>query len=255
MESPVDLNLVYGAIYIGIMIATFFQGVLTLQAYVYYESFPKDPFKIKLLVALAWIVDFIHLVFIGKIGYTDFVTNWGDVASLSAPQPWGLDAHLIPTGIATLLCQAFFLWRGRNILLVVLLSIICLMPFALDILICIQSVRINFLNPIGLLGPRSIGLIARSNASGFTLKPYATSLFALGATSDVILAVFLCYYLHRGKGDYQITNSVVSRLMRYTVTTGLTTAALAVACLIAFRTAGDAFLFGKDVYKFARSRA
>ncbi|KIJ32371.1 hypothetical protein M422DRAFT_265869 [Sphaerobolus stellatus SS14] len=56
MESPVNLNPIYGAIYIGIMFATFFQGVLTLQAYIYYESFPKDPIKIKLLVALAWYI-------------------------------------------------------------------------------------------------------------------------------------------------------------------------------------------------------
>ncbi|KAJ7765127.1 hypothetical protein B0H14DRAFT_2633455 [Mycena olivaceomarginata] len=49
MGSPMDVT--YGAMLIGVLFATFFQGVLTVQAYIYYESFPDDLRRVKSLAS------------------------------------------------------------------------------------------------------------------------------------------------------------------------------------------------------------
>ncbi|KIJ37358.1 hypothetical protein M422DRAFT_781718 [Sphaerobolus stellatus SS14] len=240
MRSTMDLDSTYGAMYIGIMVATFFQGILTLQSYVYYETYRKDSWKLKALVAVVWSIDFIHLIFIGKAGYHYFITNWGNVDSL-AMSVWEFDAHPILIGVATILSQAFFLWRlyrfsGQNVFLLLFLTAICLVPFVFNVYIAVQSIKVNYLTPAGLADQWGKHEIQ-------SLRPEAINLFVWGATSDVLIASILCYYLHQEKSDYEKTNSLIDRVIRYTVTTGLATSVFAVACLVTYFIRPESFIF------------
>jgi len=75
------------------------------------------------------------------------------------------------------------------------------------------------------------------------LAPEVTSLFSIGAASDVLIALLLCFYLRRGNSGFDKTNSIISHLVRYTVTTGLATSMLAVACLVAYFVRPNTFIF------------
>ncbi|KAF8592613.1 hypothetical protein K439DRAFT_1625956 [Ramaria rubella] len=228
MSDP-SLAPTYGALFIGVMFATFFQGVLSVQAYVYYENFPEDTWKMKSLVGGVWCVDMLHLVLIGQATYHYLVTNWGNPASL-AFSVWTFDAHLVLLGIATVMCQSFFLRRiwlfsNKSILLLILLIAICLATFALDIFMSVKDMMILSVTEFQIL------------------KPEVTALFSISAASDVVIAILLCYYLRRGGSGFEKTNSIISHLVRYTVTTGLATSMLAVACLVAYFARPNTFIF------------
>jgi len=224
-----SLDPTLGAMLIGVLFATFFQGVLSVQAYAYYENFPEDSWKLKSLVGGVWFADLLHLVLISQATYHYLVTNWGNVDALGV-SVWTFDTHLVLLGVATVMCQSFFLRRiwlfsHKNIPLVALLISLCLATFALDIFMSVQDMKVPFVSEFQILAPE------------------VTAVFSIGAASDVIIALLLCYYLRRGGSGFEKTNSIISQLLRYTITTGLATSMLAVACLIAYFARPNTFIF------------
>ncbi|KAJ6568682.1 hypothetical protein B0H19DRAFT_1256410 [Mycena capillaripes] len=149
MSSPdsvpnIDISSTYGALLIGVYFAIFFQGILTVQAYIYYDSFPDDSRGMKALVAIVWLLDFVHLVLICQTEYHYLVTNWGNKqALLETTIP--LDLHLLLLTLASLTCQAFFLkrvWKfSKNLILTVFLGAACLATGIIDIVIAAQTVH------------------------------------------------------------------------------------------------------------------
>ncbi|TFK70805.1 hypothetical protein BDN72DRAFT_503531 [Pluteus cervinus] len=131
-----------GALLIGVCFAMFFQGVLTVQSYVYYMQFPSDPLRTRLLVGVLWLFDFAHLILISDALYSYAVINWGNVEALQFSTPI-LDAHLIPLSLATIVCQGFFLHRiwlfSKGNILVIPLALACLATFGLAITGAIQA--------------------------------------------------------------------------------------------------------------------
>ncbi|KIJ37359.1 hypothetical protein M422DRAFT_50433 [Sphaerobolus stellatus SS14] len=270
MDSSVpQLNSTYGAIFVGVLFAAFFQGVLGFQAFVYYENFSNDPILLKTLVRdsiysySTWLpqfgthieslfysqkilskygqrsADLIHLVFVARAAYVYTVTLWGDINSFKIAV-WEYAVQLIPLGVAVFISQIFFLWRiyklsNRNKILTGFLSALCLIPFALCIALAVQNVTLE---------PFTVSAVKGETASKFRARfPEVTNLFAIGAVSqsdflgikcksnitlppflgDAIITLLLCFYLHRGRGDFERTNSLISRAVRYSVTTGLVT--------------------------------
>jgi hypothetical protein len=46
-----DIHVTLGALEIGVLVCMFMLGASTVQAYVYYDKFPLDPRRIKVLVS------------------------------------------------------------------------------------------------------------------------------------------------------------------------------------------------------------
>ncbi|KAJ7095516.1 hypothetical protein C8R44DRAFT_813382 [Mycena epipterygia] len=70
-----------------------FQGILSVQAYIYYENFPEDPLSLKATL------DFVHLVLISQAMYYYLVTNWGIVWRFS-------NRNKLLTGVLTAGCTS-----------------------------------------------------------------------------------------------------------------------------------------------------
>ncbi|KAJ6583065.1 hypothetical protein DFH09DRAFT_1309302 [Mycena vulgaris] len=223
------MDATYGAMFIGVLFATFFQGVLTLQAYIYYEAFPDDPVGLKALIASVWILDVAHLALICQACYHYLITSWGNNdALLVSTQP--LDLHLVFVGMATAICQGFFLYRiwtfsKKNWILTGVLGAACLTTFVLDAAMSAQISRVP------------------SVASFSALTGEVVTLFSLGAAVDVAIAVILVWYLRAGETSFNRTTFVIGRVIQYTVATGLATSALAVGCLIAYLARPHTFIF------------
>ncbi|KAJ7829038.1 hypothetical protein B0H13DRAFT_2372826 [Mycena leptocephala] len=206
-----------------------FQGVLTVQAYIYYENYPKDHPSLKLLVASVWILDVAHLVLICQSCYHYLISNWGNNAALMVSTQ-ELDLHLVFVGMASAICQAFFLSRiwtfsQKNWVLTGILSAACLTTLALEASMSAQISRVP-------------SVAAFSSFTGEVL-----AVFALAATVDVAIAAILVWYLQQGKTSFDRTSFVVARVVQYTVATGLATSLLAVACLIIYLTTPHTFIF------------
>jgi len=215
-----DLRPTFGAMFIGVLFATFFQGILTLQAFIYYERFEDDPKYLKILVAGIWVLDVAHLVLISQATYHYLVSNWGNPSALQLTTT-SLDLHLLFVGLATICCQGFFLRRiwvfsKGNIYIVGFLSLGCVAPLVLDWITSFHIIN----DPVIAHFP------------SFTKEVVA--LFAIGAGVDIIMALLLVYYLSREKSEVRRTSSVIATLIQYTVATGLATSLLAIGSLIAY---------------------
>nr|GAT51675.1 predicted protein [Mycena chlorophos] len=206
-----------------------FQGVLTLQAFVYYENFPKDHIVLKLLVAAVWVLDLAHLILVSQSCYHYLIGSWGDSAALLVSTT-ELDLHLVFVGFACFICQCFFISRiwsfsHKNWILSVALGIPCLVVLVLETNISAEITRIA-------------SVAAFNQFTGEVL-----SVFALAAAVDVAIALILVWYLQQGKTSFGRSSFVVGRIVQYTVATGLATSILAVADLIVYLVTPHTFIF------------
>ncbi|KAF5350543.1 hypothetical protein D9756_008728 [Leucocoprinus leucothites] len=173
-----DLSPTYGVLLIGVLLATFFQGVLTIQAYQYYQDFPEDPRATKIFVAVLWILDFVQLIFISYTVYYYLVVNWGNVQALMRLiLPFSL--HLFPVSFIILFSQLFFLYRiwifsQRNVWIVGPIFICCLGNFGLVF---------------------ATGMFAVTNRPVFSQA--MITMVTVGSGTDIMIAALLCYYVRK----------------------------------------------------------
>ncbi|KAJ8692915.1 hypothetical protein PTI98_010181 [Pleurotus ostreatus] len=52
-------------------------GITNLQTYFYYYAYPKDPFRLKLLVSVLWMLDTLHVAFMGHALYYYLIISYG----------------------------------------------------------------------------------------------------------------------------------------------------------------------------------
>ncbi|TFK72280.1 hypothetical protein BDN72DRAFT_894949 [Pluteus cervinus] len=228
MSAP-TIDETYGAMLIGLLIATFLQGMLTVQLYQYYISFPKDPTLNKVLVGSVWCLDLIHLIFISHPTYYFLVTNWGNPAVLTHSTVL-LNLHLPLIGITTIICQIYFLhrvWLFTEKNIPIMVSLVSL---------CIGTLVLGFFITVKILEDLSV-------ATFYRFRYVSIPQFIVGAMADIGIAVCLCWYLDKGKGEYKSTNNIISRLVRYTIATGAATSLLAVACTIAYMAKPQTMIF------------
>ncbi|PPR03714.1 hypothetical protein CVT24_007435 [Panaeolus cyanescens] len=143
LETRAALDPTYGAMLVGVIFAAFFQGLLTVQAFNYFEKFPKDKLRIKCmvisLVAYCSVFDTVHLILIGRGAYVNLITDWGVVSHLPK-SPVELNLHLIFTAVSVAISQTFFLARiwnfsHHNIFVLVPLVVLALTPLVLEVYI------------------------------------------------------------------------------------------------------------------------
>ena len=79
----------FGAMMIGGWIATIMYGITTLQSYHYYQHYPNDKKSIKGLVAILWILDTVHVIFMCHALYYYLIDNFGNHEPLSGGN-WSL---------------------------------------------------------------------------------------------------------------------------------------------------------------------
>ncbi|KAJ3572088.1 hypothetical protein NP233_g3322 [Leucocoprinus birnbaumii] len=225
---PADLDLTptYGVLLIGVLFATFFQGVLTVQAYQYYHNFLEDRLAVKLLVAVLWMLGFGQIILISYIMYHYLVLKWGDVdAIMYWIFPFSL--HLFFIAFSILFPQLFFLHRiwilsQRNAWIVG------------PVLLCV------------------LGTFASVFVEGmFTLiyHPAITNgilgMVLVGALTDILIAAVLCYFVRKRSEDtreMRVTSTLVAQVIRYTVTTSSLTSLVMLACLVSRLVAPKTFI-------------
>ncbi|KAF8896460.1 hypothetical protein BD779DRAFT_587408 [Infundibulicybe gibba] len=220
----------YGALLVGLIFATFLQGVLTTQLHAYFERYPKDPRYVKLLVIAVWITDTIHLVLISLAVYYFLVSIWGDTdTSRRSILPFNL--HLTFVGLSTVMCQGFFLHRiwifsHYCLLVVVPLALGCCTNLIWHLYVSFRLV----MNPPAPL-------------SFHSYPPRIVALFSISAAVDIAIAFFLWFYLRRGTGILEGRNSLVSHVIHNIIATSMATSFLAVACLTAYLSAPRTFVY------------
>jgi len=232
LVQPPSLDSTFGAIFIGIIIATFLEGVLTLQCYIYFSNFKADRFFLRALVALVWFLDTLHLALVASMQYEYVITHYADPVFLGTAT-WQFDVSVVLTSIVAFFIQSYFMWRTW-----------------------VLTKNFILTGTILVLAMLSLGFGLACGAETFILKDYARFVVFrwgvgawLGASAacDLVVAGALCWTLWHSKTGFKPTDSLLDRLIVWTLNTGLLTSIVAVIDLVCFGTMNNLIHFGFNV--------
>ncbi|KAJ7730282.1 hypothetical protein B0H14DRAFT_3518119 [Mycena olivaceomarginata] len=189
-----------------------------LQAVYYFSNFKDDGWRIKTLVAVAFVIDTVSAM--GEYAcYT--VSHAGDLAYLSK-QNWGLPLYTIATTCVAILVQSFLVFRywrfTNNTIFVVLLSVVILVAFG-----------------SGLASGLAV-LLFPALRDRTKLRVSGTVWIVTQVSADLIIAAALVYEFQKAKSKFsegwRRIHNTLDRLVLLTIQTGSATAVIAVTAFI-----------------------
>ncbi|RDB18041.1 hypothetical protein Hypma_000871 [Hypsizygus marmoreus] len=214
-----DLNATYGSAFIGLIVGAVLYGVTLLQTFLYYRQYPQDSRLTKFLVFLLWVLDTAHLVLCTMSIYWYLVTNFANPLALNKTT-WSMDLQTDCNGLIGLIVECFFARRvwamSGNILLTGVIVILACIHFGLGIVFTIKSFILIDLDKF----PQLIWVTSAGLGSA--------------AAADIIIACALCYYLTKNKTGFSRTDSLITTLIAYSLTTGLITSVIAFIAVVTF---------------------
>ncbi|PPQ72256.1 hypothetical protein CVT26_006983 [Gymnopilus dilepis] len=221
-----------GAVFVGFNISCVVFGVLTTQAYVYFQRFPLDRLPYKILVASLWCLELLDQVFIAYSVYFYAIKNFANpLVILRGKIIWTLIIQIMMgnlVGTIVKCCFAMRVWRfsKHNIYITGAIMIMILVQFGLAILYCVEAFRLTSLIDVS------------------HLRLTASLALSAGPVTDILIAAALCYFLRKLRtGHRNRADTLVRSLSIYAINTGALTGAISSLTLILYNAQPDAFYF------------
>ncbi|KAE9393125.1 hypothetical protein BT96DRAFT_979078 [Gymnopus androsaceus JB14] len=243
--TPLDPNLAtkltesLNGLYAGSYLAGVFYGLTTHQTFVYFRRSGNDPLSTRLLVLVLWILDTLHAVLaavaLRKLTEESIVNP---LSILINKVPWTLTFSLFmmclsDSGVRGFYCYRIWRLSNKNWILTAIpvFPVICALVAGLY---CTSKT-------VSESGLQALNLIGELDATLISI-----------CVADSILAGFLCVLLWNSRSGIKRTNSVISTLILYTVTTGLLTSVVAIATLIIMLTMKETFAYAGAFYMLSK---
>ncbi|KAJ3910655.1 hypothetical protein F5879DRAFT_3433 [Lentinula edodes] len=218
----------YGSAFVGLIVSATLYGATILQAYLYYRNYPKDTYFLKLLVFALCIFDTIQLVLCVTAMYWYLITNYDNPPALSR-LTWSMELQTDCNGVIALLVECFFARRvwlmSSNVYLVTVIVILAVVHFVLGIVFTIDSFQ--------LVSNTEFGNLIWVTSAGI----------GSAAAADVIIAGALCFYLSKSRTGFKKTDSLISTLIVYSLTTGLITSFIGIVIVVTFATMPNDYIW------------
>ncbi|KIJ52568.1 hypothetical protein M422DRAFT_776193 [Sphaerobolus stellatus SS14] len=146
-----DLGLTMGVALVGTLISAVLYGITVTQTYLYFQRFPQDNILIKLMVAVLWTLDTLHLALISHSMYFYLIQNFNHPDAL-ASAVWSFNSEVSVNGLIGLIVECFFARRmlrlsgGSRIgwFLAVIVCILSLIHFGLGIFFTDRLFQLRF---------------------------------------------------------------------------------------------------------------
>jgi len=207
-----------GALFLGIIISAGLWGTACVQAFHYFSRNTQDPLWTKLMVLIVVALVTVHQAVICHAIYCYLVRWYGQVTYLSVI----ISTYSVSLGVSAfieLIVQLYFIWRvwrlsGKNVTLAIFLVSQSLGGFAVLMVSAVKYARL----------PSLYALPSLANLN--------MSVDALGASCDISISVSLIWLLRRSRPGVAQTDSLVNRLIMFSVNTGLITTVCAFAALV-----------------------
>lgn len=230
MSSALDTT--FGATFIGVVIATFLYGILTLQTYTYWIRYVHDSTFDRTFVLALWVVDTLQLVFICYMQYYYTITNYFNPAAMQFNN-WSFNMEVGLTAIITFMVQAYFARRAWY--------------FTKRVGSRFTTTRRTQMMGavIGLTTLTGLGFGLGSFVMTFILGRFDKFIeyrwlvggwLGAAATCDIMIVYMLSTALMTQRTGFGRTDALIDKLLRYTINTGLLTSIIATVDLIAFCT-------------------
>ncbi|PAV21571.1 hypothetical protein PNOK_0152800 [Pyrrhoderma noxium] len=228
-RPPINLDITLGALLIGTYISTTLFGFTSLQTYSYYNTYVNDRVFLRVLVAVIWVLELIHTIFITRTYYELSVINFGSFADFIR-LPFVLKFSIVWSNSISCGVQAFFANRIRIMSGRWELAVIC---WSLSAVRYVTSLT---------AAAEEIKISVQTEFNG-QWKWIIIFVLAVGAVNDILIALGLGFYLSRNKSGISSSDRVVNKLIKFTVQSGLITSVLAIAMLICYLSMPDNFIW------------
>ncbi|KZV62127.1 hypothetical protein PENSPDRAFT_692796 [Peniophora sp. CONT] len=215
-----DIHNTFGAILIGCLISIGILGMTMVQAWFYYDHFPKDPLWLKLVVTAICVVEIVRSTFNCHMVYYYLVQNWGNVLGLNTIV-WSLRTINLTTSITKLLGHLFFSWRIYTLSprgkFRYIATAVAVVPTLLDL----STAMVAFSYIV-----RAPNFDQYNQGKQEIISPLA---FAVSMTADATVSICLIFVLSRTKTGFSSTNRILNSLIFYAVEVGLVSVLLGAA--------------------------
>ncbi|KAJ7105899.1 hypothetical protein C8R44DRAFT_806254 [Mycena epipterygia] len=218
LELGAPLDNTMGSMLLGVIVSAVLYGISLLQCLFYFTRYHRDPLYLKALVASTIFLDTLHLAFVVHTVYHYLISNYykNDVLQVMV---WSVSLEALPTGVTAGLVQSFYayrVWRmsHHNVILTGLILILVLATSG-----CGTAWVV-------------LALEAGTYQRLLRISPLTISINALSTGADVLITSTLCFMLHRTQPTSLETETIINRLILFTINTGLLTSFCAVASLI-----------------------
>jgi len=218
-----NVGLTMGATLLGSLFSLFLSGVVTMQAIMYYRTFPHDHLRFKLLVGIIWSLDILHSCLVCGADWFYLVHNFGN---FDAPDsiPWEVSITIAITALLTLIVHGFFAHRiftlsKRNYFVTVPIVVLAVCRLGAAMVTTSESIRLK----------NYVTFAAKFNWA-FTMG------LTLAASVDVLVTCALGYYLHRSRTGFASMDGIINSITLYTIENGALTCLAAIASLTCWLT-------------------
>ncbi|KAF8883553.1 hypothetical protein BD779DRAFT_827924 [Infundibulicybe gibba] len=220
-----------GAAFLGVIASAFLFGITTLQAYWYFHRFwRQDTLLHRISVGVLWSLDTFHLFLTIHSVYHYIVTGFGHLEGL-AYITWSIKLQVAANVIIILMVQSLYTFRvwllsgyHRGVLGYLVVSVVA-GGFGIGIVLAYEIYTVNTFVELDEIS----WAVAASLATATTI--------------DFTIATAMCYYLRKSKGSESRLNSRISRVMQYTLSSGLFTSACSLSAMFTYILMPNNFIF------------
>ncbi|KAJ7499264.1 hypothetical protein FB451DRAFT_1204840 [Mycena latifolia] len=240
--SPIDMATIdntMGSALLGVIGAAGLYGVSCVQTWCYFDRYGStDVWYIKALVGLVFVFDSIHQALISHTVYWYVITNFNRPEALPY-LVWSILLEVLFNGLIGLIVQSFLtmrVWRlsNKNIALTAVTASLVLAEFGCSVAFTIQSLQLSTWVELG------------------ELKGLSMSVNVLGAVADFVIAVILVFYLRRSRTGFKKSDTMISKLIMFSVSTGLLTTVCALASLVSILLWGHTLIYVAFYFSLGR---
>ncbi|KZT22675.1 hypothetical protein NEOLEDRAFT_637367 [Neolentinus lepideus HHB14362 ss-1] len=197
-------------------------GIVSMQAFIYFRTFKNDFARIRSAVGAVWILDLVHAALVCATNWQYLIDNWGNDEILDRiPSTCALT--ILVTAMVTFVVQCFFVRR------VFVLSKVSKQNWVVS-------------SPMFLLAFLRLVSATATTALMIKYKTFTSFresyqwVFTLGLVTsvvvDVLITVFLCYYLRASRTGFSSMDYVIDTIMLYTINNGSLTCISTIVSLI-----------------------
>ncbi|KAI0049997.1 hypothetical protein FA95DRAFT_699318 [Auriscalpium vulgare] len=232
------LDATMGGLFIGIIVGATLWGITALQTWYYYREYPNDPWHFQLLVGLVFTLDTVHQIFISHTGYSYLVSNFFNPAYLEHVT-WSILAEVLISGVVAVLVQSFFVGRiytlsKKNLYVTGVVVILILAQFGVTLAYCSRAFTMSTYTQIA------------------TIKGLSMAINGTTAATDLAIAVVLCSLLHKSRTGFRRSDTLINKLIIFTVNTGLLTSLDAICSLATIAALPDKFVYISFFFALSR---
>jgi len=218
---------ILGSYLSGNVLASIVFGVISVQIVYYFHHFPHDHRGTKILVSVLWLIQAIQVCCVTVALYWYLVAEFGDTENLYNDD-WERSLGQLFTTAVPAAVQTFFVRRiyhlSNSIKLAVFVE-------ALVVLQCGLGFALSF------IWNRYHNLRTIDAKYAWLVMAW----FVVIVTADIVIAICMCILLRRKRTGFKSTDSIIARMVIYTVNTSAITSVTSIIILVVFTTRGWRF--------------